>query len=240
MKGSKVSFFDVVKCARVGLLTHSAYEKIAFYPVMLPLVYLLINYTSVTANQLTLTGLIVGSLFGVVAFFKGAGWLFLGLLFFGWCDYADGRVALLRGTQGRLGAFLDMVSDRAVLFFYFIVLESRHLLANELWEVFALSAFFVTFLYVDVLCYALLKIDKEKASDTKTSFYEGVDLSFHNVFFRFAMWQPGRSGAMLLMPLVYLFSGSFIVVYVFASACTVFEVVYNFFRMSDRSFYLGR
>ena len=96
-----------------------------------PAVWLIVNYTRITPNILTLMSLLSGAAAGYMFFLGdvevGSG-LYLGSYFF---DALDGKVARLRGGGSVYGAWLDIAVDRLVFFFVVLGLGWSQLSVTE-------------------------------------------------------------------------------------------------------------
>lgn len=221
---SRISLKEVLLSTKYGALTDSVYQKIVYYPVLIPCVYLLVNFTAATPNQITLAGLFFGLVFGAVGFLFGIKWLYIGFLIFYWLDCLDGRVATLKGVDGKFGAFLDTMCDRTVIFWLFFVLFWHHIMHQQSMESLCLLIYFMAFVYVDIICYCILKMDKCGADGAKLDVYENMPCTVKNMFFRWVVWVPGRNGSIILLPVIYWLTKSFEATYLFGAASVVVDV----------------
>jgi len=194
----KYTFSQLVKNNSRGLTTFDLYLKAIIYPWAISLAWLLLNFTKVTANQLTLSGLVVGVLGAVCGFFLGLKFLvvcfFVAMIF----DFADGTLARNGRGSGEIGIFLDVVTDRAVLCANAIALMAYHLLLAQHLEAFFLLLYVLAYLYGDVICYGLHIAKTRSGSELSQPSGEDV-LSWASVFFKPVFWIPTRLSSPLLI-----------------------------------------
>ena len=130
------------------------YVRIAVYPLAVPVTWSLVNYTRITANQITLCGLLSG-VAGCLTSTTTNDLRFLlgGFLVFFVLDFVDGQVASVKGGT-RLGATLDLVTDRTVLFLSIGTLAYHHFRAGATYELLLLIVYLAGYAYMDALILA--------------------------------------------------------------------------------------
>ena len=140
------------------------FTRLVVYPFALPISWFLLNFTSVSANAVTLTGLAIGVI-GVVAaeLTHNPGFMLLGFSLYFVCDFVDGQVASAKGGS-QLGAFLDQSTDHLMLIVYSIGLGAHHLRTGDTTALFLLLCYIGAHHYVDLLLFA-----KRKATGTHSA-----------------------------------------------------------------------
>lgn len=192
------------------------YTQLVAYVFSLPLAWLLLNYTKISANMVTIAALVVGVAgagFGAVF---GVQWIAAGFFLFLVLDLTDGRVAHGRGGATSLGAFLDMVTDRCVLFSATIALAYRHMLRAEQAEMFLLIVYIVALLFMDMLAYANLiataKCGKGPLGISHAFVTKDIDNTLKNTL-SLSRWVPGRLSSCLFIMAAATISGSLKIAY---------------------------
>lgn len=84
-----------------------------FEPILLSIAKFFVKY-NISANSITLLAFIIGMISGVLVYFKLPILAVIFLWLSGLFDAVDGNVARLTNTQSKLGAQIDIVSDRLV------------------------------------------------------------------------------------------------------------------------------
>ena len=195
------------------------YSSLAVYPIALPLSWLILNYTTLTANSITFSGLALGVAGGVATLLtQDLGWLCVGFCLFFVCDFVDGQVASVRGGT-QFGAMLDLASDVTVLLFSILCLGQRHLMFGQSVELFLLLSFVSLHTYVDLLLFA-----KRRAA-TKPSWPELPPSTPRQRGSRFCIWTlfPKRLTSPLAFMTTYSVTGSFAWSYGAALGCVLTE-----------------
>lgn len=158
---SKYSFSDI---AGVSSWSHIL-MKVFFAPLIYPVVYVLVNFTRLSPNSIT----VIGGGFGIVAVvFAVLGKLNLcGLFFlvFFLLDCADGRIARLRGISSPFGALLDMRIDRFVFASAIVGLVYHYTEVGMINEARLTVLFGVMFFYHDIFGMYRPDRDARRASD---------------------------------------------------------------------------
>jgi phosphatidylglycerophosphate synthase len=130
------------------------YVRITVYPFAVPLTWVILNFTSISANTITLTGLVFGVTGCLAAVVTQQLWyLGLGFCLFLVCDFVDGQVASARGKT-QFGAMLDLTTDRTVILLAVLSLGMRHASLGQSLELFLLLCYFGLCTYVDLVLFA--------------------------------------------------------------------------------------
>lgn len=104
-------------------------------PLIDKMIWILINYTGLTANQITIASFTFGLLSAY--FFLHGTWYYLiiGALLFEFSyllDCCDGTIARLKGPNDGFGAYLDITSDIIKYFFIIVgIVYGQYLLAGD-------------------------------------------------------------------------------------------------------------
>lgn len=92
----------------------SWFEYFIFDRIVVPVLFVISNYTEIHPNYLTVTSLLLG-LISAFCFFVGSYfWAALFYLSSFLCDCLDGRLARLKQNTSDYGAWLDLIVDRLV------------------------------------------------------------------------------------------------------------------------------
>ncbi len=175
---------------------------------------------SVSANFITLISFVTGILAGIFVAFN---FLFLALVFLwfsGLCDVLDGTVARLLKSSKKVGAYLDLFSDRVVevaIILGFTFLRPEYYLAYILFLI-AVLMHFSTFLIAG----ALFKNEGSKSMYYDKSLVERAEAF---VTFSFMMLFPNYAHQILL----------FFTILVFASAISRFFRLLDYAKKLDES-----
>ena len=198
------------------------FAKVAVYPFALPLAWVLLNFTSVTANAVTIAGLALGTAGALATFFTLQPWYLLGgFCSFYVCDFVDGQVASVRGGS-QLGALLDLVADRTVLFLSLFCLALIHFSADQSYELLLLLCFVMTFAYLDALFLAKYSAARNQAASAAAS--AGATPQSTRGFV-FSIWTlfPARLSSPLFFLAVLGLTESYAIAYYFAIGCVLSE-----------------
>ncbi len=220
----KYTFKQLIKNNSRGLTTFDLYLKAVIYPWAISLAWGLLNFTKVTANQLTLSGLLVGVLGAVCGFFFGLEFLVIGFLTAMVFDFADGTLARNGRGSGERGIFLDVVTDRAVLCANTIALMAYHLLLTQHLESFFLLLYVLAYLYGDIICYGL-HIAKTRSGSEFSKTFDTEVLSFSSVFLKPVFLIPTRLSSPLFVLGVGLVSGNLVFAYAMGLSVVLLEYV---------------
>ncbi|MBI9020964.1 MAG: CDP-alcohol phosphatidyltransferase family protein [Verrucomicrobia bacterium] len=209
----KYTFQQLIENNAKGFLTFDIYIKLLVYPVAIPLSWVLLNFTSITANQVTLAGLTVGCLGAVCSFFWGLKFLVAGYLIAFILDFADGTLARNGRGGGEQGVFLDVITDRTVLCFAAVMLSAHHVRLGQGLESFLLLLYLLAYLYEDILSYGL-RVAKNRSGQLFVE--QGVmlpPLTVRNAFFKVNHFIPGRLSSPLFILLIGSVSTNLVVAY---------------------------
>lgn len=108
------NFFSDLKLLRIDALS-----IIIYYPLIKIIYTLSKRLTFITPNFITIFGLLQFLLFSFIFYISGSpGYIALGLFIFAWMDVTDGFLARKKKLGSKLGAILDICSDRMVFFIF--------------------------------------------------------------------------------------------------------------------------
>ena len=210
----KYTFRQLIENNAKGLLSFDIYIKFFVYPPAISLAWILLNFSQVTANQLTLAGLCVGCLGAFCSLFWGVKCLVAGYLLAYIFDFADGTLARNGRGGGEGGIFFDMITDRTVLCFCAVMLMAHHLRVDQTTESFFLLLYVLAYLYEDILSYGL-RVAKNRVGKSFVEIGpEPVPLTVQNVFFKWEHLLPSRLSSPLWILCVGVVSGNMVWAYV--------------------------
>lgn len=172
------------------LLKIDALSILIYYPFIRFIYFISKRFTALTPNVITIFGLSqFVFLSGMFLFFENINYLIVGIFFFTIMDVADGFVARKSRLSSRLGAALDLCSDRLVFFFTCFLIAFHLFLINAStlnWIGFSLYAFL--FLYLDSLILIIDRINLVKNSNKKQHKIVGKWSFLTNSQFRFSSY----------------------------------------------------
>jgi len=229
----KYTFRQLIENNAKGVLLFDLYLKLFVYPLAIPLSWLLLNFTAVTANQLTLTGLVVGCLGAVLSLFFGLKYLVIGYMTAYVLDFADGTLARNGRGGGSKGVFLDIITDRTVLCVCVVALSAHHMRLEQGAASFCLLLYILSYLYEDVLCYGF-RVAKNRAGEEFVE--QGVTLpplTFRNAFLKASFLLPNRLSSPLLIFAVGAVSESPVAAYLTGFAIVVVGYVRGVLGLRD-------
>ncbi|MEZ9855728.1 CDP-alcohol phosphatidyltransferase family protein [Vibrio breoganii] len=145
---------DTVNKLKVDLLI-----AVIYAPVYMPIFYASKYNSKVTPNVVTLLGVFcfLSSML-ISYYYNNKVFLAIGLYLFSGADIADGFVARKLNKSSRIGAILDLVSDRLVfilLFFSLLYLSDISHISTS--EIIIYSLYTVLFLYFDSLKFTVIQ-----------------------------------------------------------------------------------
>lgn len=209
----RYTFTSLIKNNASGLLLFDNYIKVIVYPPAFLLAWVLLNFTRITANQLTLMGFTIGCLSAVASYFYGVPLLVFGFLLAFIVDFSDGIMARNGRSSGETGVLLDIIADRTLLFVIATMLGVYHVRHDQAVEILALLLYILLFIYEDIVAYAV-RVAKNRYG--KPFIEQGYDLpvlTFRNAFFKPRHFLPGRLSSPLFLILAGCISGHFVVAY---------------------------
>ena len=217
MKQMKYSFKYMLK-KNYDLTKIDVYVQFFACFFSLPLAWLIINFTSISANAITLASLFFGVSGAVLAPIFGLKWLLVGFMLFVVLDLADGRVAVARGGETGFGAFLDLVSDRCVVISATVSLACYHMMHSEPVEMFLLIVYVMSIFFMDALAYANLISSTKSGSEgplgkSNAFIQKEVNNTFKNTILDPWHWLPGRMSSYLFIAAAAMITGSFSIAY---------------------------
>jgi phosphatidylglycerophosphate synthase len=208
----KYSFRSLIASNIQGLSFFDLYLKVFICPPAMLLAWMLLNYTRVTANQLTFIGLFLGVSGSVCGFFFGLQYLVIGFYTAMICDFADGSLARNGRGSGETGIFLDMIVDRAVLCAACVCVLAHHLQLKQLVSSWLLVVYVLAYLYGDIICYGL-HIAKTRTGGALTRPKVSGDHKFISFFLNPAYLIPSRLSSPLWIVVVKYTWGDFVAAY---------------------------
>ena len=209
----KYTFKQMVESNAKGLLEFDFYIKLFVYPFAIPLAWALLNFSKVTANQLTLSGLCVGCLGAVLSHFFGLECLVVGYFIAYIFDFADGTLARNGRGGGENGVFIDVITDRTVLCVGVVMLTAHHLQFDQSKEAFVLLLYIIAYLYEDILSYGL-RIAKNRAGKVFVEWAPEMEpLTVKNLFLRWKYIIPSRLSSSLVILIFGVLSDNLFLAY---------------------------
>ena len=200
------------------------FTKIVVYPLAIPLTWCLLNFTTVTANAVTMTGLALGITGCLASIVTQQGWyLFVGFFSFYICDFVDGQVASVHGGSP-LGAVLDLVVDRSVLFLSVFCLALRHFTADQPYELLLLICYLCVFTYLDAIFLAKYSAARKYEASSNQNRESPGRYRRDDSIFVWALF-PTRLSSPLIFIAVLALTRSFATAYYFAICCVLSEYI---------------
>ncbi len=209
----KYTFKQMAQSNAKGLLEFDFYIKLFVYPFAIPLAWALLNFSKVTANQLTLSGLCVGCLGAVLSHFFGLECLVVGYFVAYIFDFADGTLARNGRGGGENGVFIDVITDRTVFCVCVVMLSAHHVRLGQGLESFLLLLYLLVYLYEDILSYGL-RVAKNRSGQLFAEPRSSLPpLTVRGVLCKANYFLPGRLSSSLLVLLVGSVSRNFTLAY---------------------------
>ena len=209
-------------------------SRIVVYPVAIPVTWLILNFTTLGANTITLTGLGLGVTGCVLATITKEIWLLgLGFCLFFVCDFVDGQVASARDGGTQFGALLDHVTDHLIRLIAMLCLGFQHLVAGQSLELFLAFCLLGMHNYVDLVLFAKRRATQQHASPGTRSLPRsrprgrGAYLSAWKLL-------PSRLSSPIALITAYIASGSFVVAYSVALVWISVEYVTGAIKFGHR------
>lgn len=190
-------------------------------PISIPLAYLILRYSRITPNMITVMSLFFGLVAAIVNFlsFKYYPALFYFIAFI--LDLTDGKVARARGMSSPLGKTIDIVADRTVFSILSLSYIYFFLRTTDWLETFLLATYIILYLYLEVVLYFVViysvetgRIDSSSRSP-KTSEGQNV-MSYLISYLSIKRWLPTRLGGLVIIFVVAPLTGLYVEMYVFA------------------------
>ncbi len=181
-----------------------------------------LNYTKLSANAITLTGWIFGTLGALLGYFINIQFVLYGFIVFLVCDFVDGNVARAKGGGSYLGAILDMLSDRFVLIASSISLTLFHLDNGDQMEGLFLIVYVLIFLFMDIIKLAFyMAIEHKGVINIKKGGRKTVNNDIRVILSNPRIWVPTRLGSYIFVIVTYLVSHSFMIAYIIGIGAVV-------------------
>ena len=214
-------FRKLITSSRTGLTTYNIYSKLVAYPPAFLLAWGVLNFTGITANQITLLGFVLGCLGAALSFAWGLPALAVGYICFYILDFTDGIVARNGRGCGEKGVLYDIVAGRTVLCVTATTLAIHHTLQGCSAATAALLVYCLAYLYEDLISYAI-RVAKNRYGQ---SFVEQPrtdgPLTVRDVFLKPALYLPDRLGSPLFVILVALLSRNMFAAYLVGALLVV-------------------
>ena len=170
------------------LLKIDALSILIYYPFIRFIYCLSKRFPSLTPNVITIFGLSqFVILSGMFLLFENVNYLIVGIFIFTVMDVADGFVARKSKLSSKLGAALDLFSDRLVFFFAcFLIAFHLFLIDTSTYNWIGFSLYAFLFLYLDSLILIIDRINLVKSSNKKMHKTVGKWSFLTNAQFRFS------------------------------------------------------
>jgi phosphatidylglycerophosphate synthase len=226
MKNNKYTFEYLLK-RNTNFTTIDAYAKIMVVPLRTVLSWVIMNYTSLTANVVTYIGMAAGVLGAVLSIKYGLVSILIGFLVFYVLDFVDGTMARAYGTSSPSGLKLDMFTDRFILGVTVFALIAYHLrVGHQSTEILLILFYYFLFVMLDtsqLAGYAArVKFGLEHENAPSPQNLE-INNTLANCFNPMA-WLPTRLSSYLFIIIVYVMTGSFIYAYIAGIICVMSDV----------------
>lgn len=200
--------------------------KLIVYPITIPLAWILLNFTSISANALTIFGLISGMLGSFLSFITlDLKYVLIGFIIFYICDFVDGRVASAKGGGTYFGAFLDLLTDRTVFLASMMALVYYHFRMDQSYYMLLSFIYIIFFEYLEVVGYATMS-SKYKYNKMEKFVSDFKENTLANNFLLPTVWFPSRLSSYLVGIIAYFLTSSFQIAYVAA----IIAVGFDYFR----------
>lgn len=187
-------------------------SRIVVYPAALPITWLILNFTSISANAITLTGLGLGVLGCLLAMLTNEMvWLGVGFFLYFVCDFVDGQVASARGGTP-FGALLDHATDHFIRLIALLCLGFHHFVAGQSTELLLALCLLGLHNYVDLVLFAKGRATQQSDAQDAGSLppsrprVRGAQLSAWKLL-------PSRLSSPIAFTAAYVASDSFAVAY---------------------------
>ena len=189
MNKKRINFTDILQASK-GNIDCNARIVSDFFSIILT--YLIVNYTLISANTLTLCSLVFG-VGGTIGLYFNTVWIAVAGFYISYVlDFADGKVARLRKTASGNGKKLDMLADRVVFVFsiggygYFFSQNDMML------QLFQYLIFTAVFLLNDVIELSTVVGDYYNCVPPPQKRQTSVKVGYFEVFKNWKMWVPKR------------------------------------------------
>ncbi len=195
------------------------YIKLFVEPFSIPLAWLAINFTRLSANQVTLMGFFLGVLGNFLGWIVHPVFIPLGFFAFFIIDFVDGKVARARGGGTPQGKRLDVLVDRAIFCFTVFSLTLYHFSEDENKPVVFLMAYTLAYFYTDIMEYSAVIMTHDGvviAPPTR-------EKNLIKIFYSFSYWIPTRLSSPLFILFGYLFTQNFVVAYLSGLSAVVLK-----------------
>ncbi len=207
------------------------FSRLAVYPFALPMSWFVLNFTNLSANAITYTGLALG-VSGCLAAIATQQliWLCVGFCLFYVCDFVDGQVASVRGGS-QFGAMLDLATDRGILLLSVLCLGQFHAVSGQTIELLLLLCYFGLHTYVDLVLFAKHRATNQSAAIVGPELPQSARRERGSGF---SLWRllPSRLSSPLAFIGVYALSSSFVAAYCVALIWVITEYISSVVKLA--------
>lgn len=214
-------------------------------PIAVPIIYLLLRFTKVTPNSVTIASLMLG-LTAAVFNFMSISYLPIILFYFAYVlDFVDGALAKMLNLSSAKGKKLDIRVDRAIFTAIALSYVYVFLSSNRLVETFLLVVYVLLFFYVDIIEYSSVVFHymsnnlptPKKISEKKI--YDDDDLIWFKSLFNIKLCIPRRSFTIPLVFVIAPLTANFKVCCIIAIAIIILVYLLPWFLSQVKKGYLG-
>lgn len=179
--------------------------KLTGDPIAVPITYLLLRFTKITPNSVTMVSLILGFT-AAIAIFMNVSYLPIILFYFAYVfDFVDGTLARMLSLSSAEGKKLDIRVDRAIFTAIAISYVYLFLSSNRLVETFLLIVYTLLFFYVDIVEYSHVvygyMTNNSPTSNKVSKKKRYGELTWFKSLFNIKLWIPRRA---FTIPLVFV------------------------------------
>lgn len=219
----KYSFSYMIKNS-LKIPKFNVYIKFFILPIAIPLAWLLLNFSNISANTVTFIGLFIGLLGSVLGILFGLEWLLICFTIFYILDIVDGRIASGRGGSTSLGIKLDFFTDRTVLIATLFTLSYYHTLNSQIIEIMLLMVYSLSFFWLDSIYFGNLKASFKSNSQNNSTEIGYLNNSINISRFNKWKWVPTRLSSYIFVIIGFIITDSFQLSYIFGIISVVGEV----------------
>ena len=142
------------------------YIAIFVEPLAIPVAWLTLNFTRLSANDVTWISLFCGVLGNLAGIFWHPLFTLIGFFTFYILDFVDGKVARATGTSSAYGKRLDVLVDRAVFSLSVLSLLHFHLANGKNQEIISLIVYALVFFYLDIIEFSGIVMNQSTGRST--------------------------------------------------------------------------
>ncbi|MDA2921960.1 CDP-alcohol phosphatidyltransferase family protein [Patescibacteria group bacterium AH-259-L07] len=180
--------------------------KLLYEPLAIPISYLLVRYTNILPNTITILSLVFGLFAALFNFFSIPYWPALLFYIAYLLDFVDGKMARTLGTTSAFGKRFDILVDRLIfsalsLSYIYIFLSSERST-----ELFLFSSYIFLFFYIDIIEYSGKIFRYMKGEEISQPGKNTDRTAWYKTFTDLKLWIPKRTTT---LPIVFVFSPLF-------------------------------